>query len=148
MYFSGSVTQRIQVCNRMLTPTSCYRPVDILPCNSEIQKLCFEMEAQSSSVDIGLVSPEWLQSDDSFSFEAFGDIDELMANLPDFAATPPRPSDVGATPSHPLTTYANNRAQVEDAGLALVPRLKYEHVHLTSYSKMRVDLAAQVSNIK
>ena len=63
------------------------------------------MEAQSSSVDIGLVSPEWLQSDDSFSFEAFGDIDELMANLPDFAATPPRPADVGATLSHPSTTF-------------------------------------------
>ena len=41
----------------------------------------------------------------SFSFEAFGDIDELMANLPDFAATPPRLSDVGATPSHLSTTF-------------------------------------------
>jgi hypothetical protein len=30
------------------------------------------------------------------------------------------------------------------SGLALVPKLKYEHVHLTSFSKMRVDLAAQV----
>ena len=30
------------------------------------------------------------------------------------------------------------------AGLRLVPKLKYEHVFLTSYSKMRVDLAAQV----
>jgi hypothetical protein len=29
-------------------------------------------------------------------------------------------------------------------GLSLVPKLKYEHVYLTSYSKMRVDLAAQV----
>ena len=63
------------------------------------------MEAQSLSVDIGLVSPEWLQSDDSFSFEAFGDIDELMANLPDFVATPPHTSDVGATPSHPYTMF-------------------------------------------
>ena len=26
----------------------------------------------------------------------------------------------------------------------MVPKLKYEHVHLTSFSKMRVDLAAQV----
>ena len=35
------------------------------------------MEAQSLSGDIhvGLVSLEWLQSEDSFSFEAFGDID-------------------------------------------------------------------------
>ena len=29
-------------------------------------------------------------------------------------------------------------------GLALVPKLKYEHIHLSSFSKMRVDLAAQV----
>jgi len=29
-------------------------------------------------------------------------------------------------------------------GLAMVPKLKYEHVNLTSFSKMRVDLAAQV----
>ena len=29
-------------------------------------------------------------------------------------------------------------------GLRLVPKLKYEHVNLTSFSKMRVDLAAQV----
>ena len=28
--------------------------------------------------------------------------------------------------------------------LSLVPKLKYEHVFLTSFSKMRVDLAAQV----
>ena len=26
--------------------------------------------------------------------------------------------------------------------LCLVPKLKYEHVHLTSFSKMQVDLAA------
>ena len=36
---------------------------------------------------------------------------------------------------------ANTRAP----GLTILPRLKYEHVHLTSFSKMRVDLAAQVS---
>ena len=29
-------------------------------------------------------------------------------------------------------------------GLSLVPKLKYEHIYLTSYSKMRVDLAVQV----
>ena len=33
------------------------------------------------------------------------------------------------------------------AGLRLVPKLKYEHVFLTSYSKMRVDLAAQVCTV-
>ena len=49
------------------------------------------MEAQTLSNDIGSVSPEWLQSDDSFSFNAFGDVDVLMADLPDFAATPPHP---------------------------------------------------------
>jgi len=29
-------------------------------------------------------------------------------------------------------------------GPRLVPKLKYEHVYLTSFSKLRVDLAAQV----
>ena len=29
-------------------------------------------------------------------------------------------------------------------GLHLVPKLKYEHIHLSSFSKMRVDLAVQV----
>ena len=29
-------------------------------------------------------------------------------------------------------------------GLTLLPKLKREHIQLTSYSKMRVDLAAQV----
>jgi hypothetical protein len=33
---------------------------------------------------------------------------------------------------------------VECPGLSLLPKLKYEHVHLTAFSKMRVDLAAQV----
>ena len=32
----------------------------------------------------------------------------------------------------------------DTAGLYLVPKLKYEHVFLSSFSKMRVDLAAQV----
>ena len=30
------------------------------------------------------------------------------------------------------------------SGLSIVPKLKYEHIYLTSFSKMRVDLAAQV----
>ena len=30
-------------------------------------------------------------------------------------------------------------------GISLLPKLKQEHVVLTSYSRMRVDLAAQVS---
>ena len=47
----------------------------------------FEMEAQSLGGDIG---PECLQSDDSNSLDAFGDIDALIADLPDFAGMPPR----------------------------------------------------------
>ena len=30
------------------------------------------------------------------------------------------------------------------SGLTLLPKLKFEHINLTSFSKMRVDLAAQV----
>ncbi len=30
-------------------------------------------------------------------------------------------------------------------GLRVLPKLKYEHLHLTSFSKMLVDLAAQVN---
>ena len=29
-------------------------------------------------------------------------------------------------------------------GLRMVPKLKYEHLHINSFSAMRVDLAAQV----
>lgn len=36
---------------------------------------------------------------------------------------------------------------IEHKGLTCLPKLKYEHVHLTPFSKMRVDLAAQVSVI-
>ena len=46
-----------------------------------------------------------------------------------------------------MELYTKNRAQADDTGLALVPKLKYEHVHLTSYYKMRVDFAAQVRMI-
>ena len=45
----------------------------------------FEMEAQSSGGDIG--------PDDNFSLDAFGDIDALIADLPDFAGTPPRTTE-------------------------------------------------------
>lgn len=30
------------------------------------------------------------------------------------------------------------------SGLTLLPKIKYEHTNLTNFSKMRVDLAAQV----
>ena len=45
---------------------------------------------------------------------------------------------------HLKELYTKNRAQADDTGLALIPKLKFEHIHLTSYSKMHVDLAAQV----
>ena len=38
--------------------------------------------------------------------------------------------------------YANRSTTCP--GLALLPKLKFEHVHLNNFSKMRVDLAAQV----
>lgn len=41
---------------------------------------------------------------------------------------------------HIIDLYSRNSV----TGLSLVPKLKYEHVYLTSFSKMRVDLAAQV----
>ena len=49
--------------------------------------------------------------------------------------------------SHLAALYFRDAgAQREAAGLALIPKLKYEHIHLTSFSKMRVDLAAQVKH--
>ncbi len=36
------------------------------------------------------------------------------------------------------------RDQAGGVGIRLLPKLKYEHLNLTSFSKMRVDLAAQV----
>ena len=52
--------------------------------------MCFEMEAQSSGGDIG---PECSQSDDSYSLDVFGDVDELIADLLEFATTPPRTTE-------------------------------------------------------
>ena len=51
--------------------------------------MCFEMEVQGLGGDIG---PECLQSNESYSLDAFGDIDALIVDLPDFAGTPPRPT--------------------------------------------------------
>ena len=39
----------------------------------------------------------------------------------------------------------DTKAGHEATGLRLVPKLKFEHIYLSSFSKMRVDLAAQVS---
>ena len=44
-----------------------------------------------------------------------------------------------------LNVYEQTKGQ---AGLSILPKLKYEHVHLTSFSKMRVGLAAQILNKK
>ena len=44
--------------------------------------------------------------------------------------------------------YSNTGANKAAPGLCLVPKLKREHVYLTSFSKMRVDLAAQVSSVQ
>ena len=42
--------------------------------------------------------------------------------------------------------YKRNAGMYTDTpGLSIVPKIKYEHIYLTSFSKMRVDLAAQVS---
>lgn len=47
--------------------------------------------------------------------------------------------------SHLQALYKRDTEQ--GAGLRLLPKLKFEHVNLTSFSKMRVDLAAQVSSL-
>lgn len=44
---------------------------------------------------------------------------------------------------HLIDLYYRNHSS-KYPGLALLPKVKYEHVRLTSFSKMRVDLAAQV----
>ena len=49
--------------------------------------------------------------------------------------------------SHLVALYERNRCK-DTAGLALLPKLKYEHISLSSFSKMRVDLATQVFLLK
>jgi len=41
-----------------------------------------------------------------------------------------------------VNLYQNDKGKA--SGLAMVPKLKFEHICLSSFSKMRVDLAAQV----
>ena len=44
-----------------------------------------------------------------------------------------------------MQLYQQNAGRVTTTpGLSLVPKIKYEHVYLNNFSKMRVDLAAQV----
>ena len=45
--------------------------------------------------------------------------------------------------SHIGGLYYGSKSGKEAPGLSFVPKL-YEHLHLTSFSKIRVDLAAQV----
>ena len=44
--------------------------------------------------------------------------------------------------SHLITLY--NRDTAAGEGIRILPKLKFEHISLNSFSKMRVDLAAQV----
>ena len=43
-----------------------------------------------------------------------------------------------------IQLYEQNAGSPVNQGICLVPKIKYEHVHLTNFSKMHVDLAAQV----
>lgn len=44
---------------------------------------------------------------------------------------------------HLLDLYERD-TEKPGSGLTLLPKLKFEHIKLTSFSKMRVDLATQV----
>jgi len=48
--------------------------------------------------------------------------------------------------SHLCRLYNLNRSN-KAPGYAMITKLKYEHIVLTSYSKMRVDLATQVTHL-
>ena len=43
---------------------------------------------------------------------------------------------------HLVTLYEQTRGQ---AGLSIIPKLTYEHMYLSSFSKMRVDIATLVA---
>ena len=53
-------------------------------------------------------------------------------------------ADCLEAPGRSVSWRCHGGAQRDQPGLSLVPKLKYEHIHLTSFSRMRVDLAAQV----
>ena len=42
-----------------------------------------------------------------------------------------------------MTLYEQDKGKA--SGLSLIRKLKYEHINLNSFSKMNVDLAAQVN---
>ena len=43
-----------------------------------------------------------------------------------------------------MELYERCQPRTPIPGMSLLPKLKFEHVNLTNFSKMRVDLAAQV----
>jgi len=47
--------------------------------------------------------------------------------------------------NHIRALYYRNMGDPNSCGVSLVHKLTLEHINLTSFSKMRVDLAAQVS---
>lgn len=47
---------------------------------------------------------------------------------------------------HICQLYQPNLGSVDNVGVSMVHKLTLEHINLTSFSKMRVDLAAQVSD--
>ena len=47
---------------------------------------------------------------------------------------------------HLVDLYERDKGK--GSGLAMVPKLKFEHLNLTSFAKMRVDLATQVCCLK
>lgn len=47
---------------------------------------------------------------------------------------------------HICQLYQQNLGSVDNVGVSMVHKLTLEHINLTSFSKMRVDLAAQVSD--
>ena len=47
---------------------------------------------------------------------------------------------------HLVEVYRRTQETSKQSGLCLLPKLKHEHIELTSFSRMRVYLAAQVSD--
>ena len=43
--------------------------------------------------------------------------------------------------------YERHRGSTSAPGLALLPKIKFVNVHLTSFSKMHMDFAAQIYNV-
>ena len=47
---------------------------------------------------------------------------------------------------HLIKVYRRTQETAKQSGLCLLPKLKREHIELTSFSGMKVYLSAQVSN--